>query len=344
MVGDDAMKAGDRMIRLLSIIPWVARHADGAPIEEVVTRFAYPRDQLLHDLTEVVFFVGVYPFTPDVLIEVEISDDRVQIRYADWFSRPLRLTKVEAAQLLTVCKSVLELTGESGVGPADSPGPAGEVPPVDDIYDESGSLVRALIKLATSIGERADRVLDIHIGSAPDKVVELLRCAIAERRRVEMDYHSFGRDEFTVRGVDPHHLFNDTGRWYLSGWCHRAEGVRLFRVDRIRSATLADATFAESQTDVTGLSGRAAFSAPEDHPLVRLRLDRSQRWVLEYPVDEITETDEGLYVTVAVGGVAWLERLLLRLGPAAEIMQLDAEVPADIRSAAAMRVLARYGK
>ena len=86
------LTARDRLARLLAIIPWVAEHPDGAPIDDIVERFAYPRAQLLDDLQDVVFFVGVHPFTPDSLIEVEVGDDRVSIRYAEWFSRPLRLS------------------------------------------------------------------------------------------------------------------------------------------------------------------------------------------------------------------------------------------------------------
>ena len=86
------LNARDRLARLLSVIPWVADHPEGVPIDDIVARFAYPRTQLLEDLQEIVFFVGVHPFTPDSLIEVDVSDDQVSIRYADWFSRPLRLS------------------------------------------------------------------------------------------------------------------------------------------------------------------------------------------------------------------------------------------------------------
>ena len=55
----------------LSVIPWVAEHPDGALIDDIVERYAYPRAQLLDDLQDVVFFVGVHPFTPDSLIEVD---------------------------------------------------------------------------------------------------------------------------------------------------------------------------------------------------------------------------------------------------------------------------------
>ena len=73
------LNARDRLARLLSVIPWVADHRDGVPIDDIVARFAYPRTQLLEDLQEIVFFVGVHPFTPDSLIEVDVSDDQVSI-------------------------------------------------------------------------------------------------------------------------------------------------------------------------------------------------------------------------------------------------------------------------
>lgn len=61
-----------------------------------------------------------------------------------------------------------------------------------------------------------------------------------------------------------------------------------------------------------------------------------------YPVDDIELLDNGgLRATLAVNGRPWLERLLLRLGPAGRVV----EGPDELRSAgasAAARVLARY--
>ena len=70
------LTARERLTRLLAVIPWVVEQ-DGAPLDEIAARFDYPRNQLVDDLTQVVLFVGVHPFTPDSLIEVDITDDRV---------------------------------------------------------------------------------------------------------------------------------------------------------------------------------------------------------------------------------------------------------------------------
>ena len=39
----------------------------------------------------------------------------------------------------------------------------------------------------------------------------------------------------TTRVVDPWRVFHAFGAWYLAAWCHRADGERLFRVDRVRA-------------------------------------------------------------------------------------------------------------
>ena len=66
------------MARLIAAIPWIVAQ-DGASLDEISARFDYPRELLLKDLEEVVFFVGVPPYTPDTLIEVTIDDDMVWI-------------------------------------------------------------------------------------------------------------------------------------------------------------------------------------------------------------------------------------------------------------------------
>jgi proteasome accessory factor C len=62
----------------------------------------------------------------------------------------------------------------------------------------------------------------------------------------------------------------------------------------------------------------------------------------QYPVESVVETDDGgLRVVMAISARPWLERLLLRLGPAATLV----DGPDELRSSgpeAAARVRARY--
>lgn len=310
------LTARERMGRLLAVIPWVVEQ-DGAPLDEIAARFDYPRPQLVDDLTQVVLFVGVHPFTPDSLIEVDITDDRVQIRYADWFSQPLRLTPEEGARLLTAGRTMLSLGDDEQATP----------------------LLRALAKLGMALGEGADSVVDVRLGDAPEATLDTLRRAVADGRQVELDYYTYGRDELTTRRVDPARVFSDHGNWYLHGFCHRADDERVFRVDRIRDARPTDA---EITHPLEG--GGASFSPGGDDPRIRLLLAPSASWVVEqYPTETETTLDDGRReVVMAVSAVPWLERLLLRLGPDAEVLEVDDPLPPDLTAAAAARVLARY--
>ena len=61
-----------------------------------------------------------------------------------------------------------------------------------------------------------------------------------QRRRTSWRYLVPARDETTERDVDPMRLLSAEGHTYLEGWCHRAEDVRLFRLDRVVGVEVLD--------------------------------------------------------------------------------------------------------
>src|SRR3546814_14358483 len=82
------------MQRMLALVPWVAAH-DGPTVAEICARFGITEAELAADL-EVVWLVGLPPYTPDALIDVVQEGDRVWIHYADVFATPQRLTPDQA--------------------------------------------------------------------------------------------------------------------------------------------------------------------------------------------------------------------------------------------------------
>lgn len=326
------LTAAERMARLLGMIPWVVAR-DGALINEMTARFDYPRDQLLADLTEVLFFVGVHPYTPDTLIEVDIADEMVHIRYADWFSRPLKLSAEEAARLLVAGRSVLALTPEGGEPPSGEAGGGGPD------ADGAGPLLRALAKLGLVLGDEAGARVEVSLGYAPQATLETLRRAVDDRRRVEIDYYSYHRDRLTARAVDPALVFSDRGHWYLSGWCHRAGAERVFRVDRIRSVALTEAPI---EVDLS--PREAPIPAPDpDGPVVTIRLAPAAAWAAEqYPILDRRDLGGGAVEVKMVAPPTWLARLLVRLGPDAEVVERDPAISPDLAASTAARILERY--
>src|SRR5512135_2003245 len=79
--------------------------------------------------------------------------------------------------------------------------------------------------------------------AAVTPVLEKLRRATRERRRVQLTYRAYNRPEITNRPFDPYALVHGWGWWYIVGYCHLREAYRSFRVDRILELVVLDETF-----------------------------------------------------------------------------------------------------
>jgi len=118
------------------------------------------------------------------------------------------------------------------------------------------------------------------------------------------------------------------------GWMPQAWSVRAVRAtgERFDPASRAD-------DDARDLVYRPR---PED-PRVTLRLASAAEWVVEsHPHESATRADDGTWqVVLAISEPAWLERLLVALGPDATVV-----APADLTelgAEAAGRLRRRYG-
>ncbi|MDP9388231.1 MAG: WYL domain-containing protein [Actinomycetota bacterium] len=308
-----AAPADERLRRLLALVPWVAGQ-DGPRIEEVCSRFGCTEDELLADLG-LLFLSGVHPFTPDTLVDVVVEEGRVWIRFADWFARPLRLTPAEGLALVAAGAALLAVPGT----------------------DPEGPLARALAKVAAVLGVDPDEAVGVELGAAPPEVLATVQEASSAARRVEIEYYSFGRDAWTRRVIEPHQVYNAAGQWYVAAWCDQAAGDRIFRVDRMRSARALQEAFERRPAPPAAPS---LYSPRPDDPVVVLELPAAAAWVAEQYPNEGVEALEGggLRVRLRVSERAWLERLLLRLGPTARVVEGDA----GVARRAAGRVAARY--
>jgi proteasome accessory factor C len=312
--------APDRVARLLAVIPWIAAQ-EGPTLDEVCARFGISRRKLEEDLA-VLTLVGVPPYTPDTLIEVTIEGDRVWLRFAEVFAKALHLTPEQGLALVAAG------TASQGLPGGDSHGP----------------LATALAKLAEVLGVEPGEAVSVALGETRPDVLDALRRAVGEARRVRLDYYAYGRDERTTRDVDPVAVFAHEGSWYVRGWCHQAGGHRLFRVDRVVEVTPLDQTFdAAAVAGATDAGG--VFAAGPDDPRITLDVAPSARWVVDtYPVEDVRTTEDGrLRVRLAVTATPWLERLLLRLGPDAHVVDADDPSHREAGRRAAERILDRYG-
>src|SRR5262249_5114103 len=169
-------------------------------------------------------------------------------------------------------------------------------------------------------------------------VLPVVRQAVDQRQKVELDYYSFGRDGHSTRVVQPWQVFNANGQWYLSAWCELANDERLFRVDRISRAEVLPVRF-EPPPGAPAGSTDIYHPGPEDR-LVVLDLDPPAHWVAEqYPNEGVEVRPDGvLRIGLRTSQKAWLARLLLRGGPDIRVVAGDGSAAVE----AADRILGRY--
>jgi proteasome accessory factor C len=304
---------------MLALVPYLQQHP-GIEVAEAASVFGVTERQLRMDL-DLLFFCGLPGYTPADLIEVSYEGDRITLRNADTFARPLRLTPEEALALVVAARA---LAAEPGLVERDA-------------------LDRALAKLEAAFGavEEAGRV-EVSLDEAGETLA-LVERATDAKKRLHISYHNPSRDEVTERDVDPMRVLNVDGRWYLEAWCRRVEDVRLFRLDRVLDAVELDlpAEVPDSVSSRTLAEGLYE-PAPTD-PSVTLDLASEARWVADYhPYETVEELDGGgVRLTLRVHDDGWLRRLLLRLGPAARVVE-PASLGAAVRESA-LAGLRAYG-
>ena len=299
-----------RFQRMLAMLPWLMGRGE-VGVAEVAERFDLRPDEVVREL-EKLATCGLPPYQ-DELIDLWIEDGVIHVGVPRFFTRPVRLSTTEAFALLAAGRALLAVPGA----------------------DPDGVLAGALAKVEAALG--GPIALQVDLPDAPN--LAAVRDAVDDQAQVEIDYLSAWRDERSRRVVDPWGVFAERGHWYLVGWCHQADGERRFRVDRI-----AELVRTGRPVEVAGRSpdDPTAFVPPEGATEVTLRLPPSAAWVVEtYPVELLgTEPDGRLRVRAALAGTRWLERLLVRTGAEAEVVE-PAHL-AGLGRAAAARVLSRY--
>jgi proteasome accessory factor C len=301
--------APPQLERVLAMIPWLATHRD-VPKAEVAERFRISEEQLEADLA-LIMMVGVPPYSPGDYINVTYDGETVDLWLAPYFTAPLQLTASEGLALLAGGRTLLAVPGS----------------------DPQGPLATAIAKL-----ERALGVTEVSVELASPPFLDAVRAAAAAGQRIEIEYWSSGRDALSSRRIAPGPPFFALGEWYTDAYCWLREGPRMFRIDRIRSVTPTDETFPPARPTV----GATVYHPRPDDPRVTIELPRGASWVTESaPAESVEELPDGRQrIVVPVSEPAWLERILLQVGPDAVVV--DPPEWRDTGRNAAARVRARY--
>ncbi|MGQ9523536.1 MAG: helix-turn-helix transcriptional regulator [Armatimonadota bacterium] len=181
-----------------------------------------------------------------------------------------------------------------------------------------------------------------------DLLLGLNRAAVG-RRRVKLTYYSATTNETTERVVDPYHLNNVRGEWYLIGFCHLRKDFRNFRLNRIQRWEMLRETFDPSPDfDLQSYLSQGFLAEHGGEPMnVVVRFDEFRaRWVRGrryHPTQEVEDLpDGGLILRMRTSAFHEVLHWVLSFGAEAEVLEPEhlRNTVADI----AKRMAAMYDK
>ena len=122
-----------------------------------------------------------------------------------------------------------------------------------------------------------------------------IETAISRRKTIEFSYHTMQRDEVSKRKVNPYHLVFRSSQFYLIGYSHEREAVRVFRLSRIQGK-VSYATKAEHDFGAPEDFNRRDYARRADWQMGEL--DRSARIFVRERIAWLVERDYGSYGTM----------------------------------------------
>jgi proteasome accessory factor C len=306
-----------RLPRLLAMVPYFLAH-QGISAAEAAADFGITERQLRRDL-DLLWMCGLPGHGPGDLIDLSYEGDTVTVVFDAGMSRPLRLTNEEALALVVALRTLAE------------------TPAIAD----SDAVQRALAKVEHAAGGAVDDTTVAIELDRETRMLPALRRSLDDGHALLLRYYTATRDETTERIVDPMRLFEMDGHNYLEAWCRSAEGMRVFRIDRIEHAEQLD----EPSRPPAGVEVRdlneGVFQPASEHLLALLRLSSAYFWVADYySTEAVTEVDGLLHVSLRVADPAWVRALAL--GSAGQVEVLSPEWLAESIRTEAAAALAAY--
>jgi proteasome accessory factor BC len=302
-----------RLVTLAGLLIEAAKKGERLQVAELRQRLELTADELREDvelLNVVNFGGGTYVLYAEILgDEIEVDSQP----YGDNFARPARLLPLEAKALV----AAIDLFGDHL--------------PQSDLQTARGKIVKALGH------DPSEEGLEIAANGGGDaEVARIVNQAIAESRVLELSYYKENEDQFTERRVEPYRLENGKEGWYVECYDLTKEGVRHFKLDRVKEARLSEEGF-EPRPEVEELAGVEGWMTHGEVPTAEVARvwvsPERARWLREERTVVEELADGAVVVELPYAGKPWLVREILR--GAGDLVVLE---PPDAREAIAKEV------
>jgi len=302
-----------RLVTLAGMLIEAAKKGERLQIAELRQRLELTDEELREDvelLNVVNFGGGTYVLYAEFIgSEIEVDSEP----YGDNFARPARLLPLEAKALV----AAIDLFGD-------------HLPQTD--------LQKARKRIVDALGhDPSEEGLEIaSAGGGDAEVARKVNEAIAGSRVLELAYYKENEDQFTDRSVEPYRLENGREGWYVECYDLTKGGVRHFKLDRVKEATLSEQTF-EPRAEVEELAGVEGWMTHGEVPTAHVARvwvsPERARWLREERTVVEELADGAVVVELPYAGKSWLVREILR--GAGDLVVLE---PEDAREAIAKEI------
>ncbi len=160
------------------------------------------------------------------------------------------------------------------------------------------------------------------------KIFDALARAVAQRQQLELHYRKPGQVKTEPRIVDPYHLANINGEWFLFAHDHARKDIRTFVPARIQSAKPTGKTFERSQKFSLEKRLRDSFGvhSGEGEYEVVIRFNpraadyvREKKWHRSQQLRELK--GGGVELKLKLSSLAEIERWVLSWGGDAKVLK-----------------------
>ncbi len=204
---------------------------------------------------------------------------------------------------------------------------------IEQSLPDTISLNLADIGQTISFRTRAEPILNLEI-------FNVLAQATARRQQLKLTYRKPGSKQSEPRLVDPYHLANINGEWFLFAWDHARKDIRTFVPTRVKTAKPTGQTFARHAKFSLEARLRHSFGvhSGQGHHVVVLRFTaraadyvREKKWHASQHLRELR--GGGVELRLKLSSLAEIQRWVLSWGGESVVVK-PRELADSVRRAA----------
>jgi proteasome accessory factor C len=291
--------ADNQVARLLDLVPYLTLN-QGVSLEKIASDFSISKSDVLNDLNTL-WMCGLPGYTPLELIDLSFETGFVSIRNAEILSNPRKLTNNEVGAIIVGLSILREVINPNSTH--------------EKLIEDLSSRLAMKSKLMAPTVVKAEVSASLR---------EMIFSAMKKNESLRISYHSYSRDEISLREIIPLSFSYEANHEYVHSFCQLSQDFRVFRLDRIMDV---DVNEKLSETNVPQ-------EKPNEHAIdLLIKVFINARKIAEtFNVKELKNLNTGDELQVKAFNSEWIVRTISSLRGDAAITQ-----PLDIRNLIANR-------